>query len=282
LSDVITPETVPLPQDEPVTFESAALSGPPEVDDFGRDPAFEARALQLLEPIYRRYFRVEVRGLEHLPATGPVILVANHSGALPWDVAMLKAAVALDHPSRRALRPLIENFLFHFPFLGVALNRFGAVRACQENAEALLEAGEAIAVFPEGAKGLGKTIRKRYQLQRFGRGGFIKLALRTGAPIVPVAIVGAEETHPLLARLTRPAAPLGLPFLPVTPTFPLLGPAGLLPLPTKWTIEFAPMMGLGRNPSADELTIERLTEDVRAGIQGQLDRLTRTRRSIFG
>jgi len=278
VSDVITSETLPLP---PRPGEVSPAITPGETDAFGRDPAFAERALRLLEPVYRHYFRVEARGVENVPADGPVILVANHSGAVPWDVAMLAASTALDHPSRRVLRPLVEDFVFHFPFVGTAFNRLGAVRACQENAEALLAAGEAVAVFPEGAKGLGKSYRKRYQLQRFGRGGFVKLALRTGAPVVPVAIVGAEETHPVLARLVRPAAPLGLPFLPVTPTFPWLGALGLLPLPTKWTIEFGSPVRLDARPDADELVIGRLTEEIRAAIQGQLDRLLRGRRGIF-
>lgn len=252
-----------------------------EFDAFGREPAFEQRALELLSTIYKHYFRVEVRGIEHLPAKGPVIVVANHSGALPWDMLMLKCAVALEHPTRRSLRPLAEDFVFHFPFLGTLVNRFGAVRACPENAEALLAAGEAVAVFPEGAKGLGKPFSRRYRLQRFGRGGFVKLALRSGAPVVPVAIVGAEETYPLLARLPGALAPFGIPYLPLTPTFPFLGPLGLLPLPTKWRIEFGPAVTLDDGGRGDELSIERLTEDVRTDIQARIDRMLAQRRGPF-
>ena len=210
-----------------------------------------------------------------------MLLVANHSGSLPIDGAMLKLALALDHPAHRRLRPLAENFVFHFPFIGVLLNRFGAVRACQENAEALLREGEAVAVFPEGVKGLGKPFRKRYQLQRFGRGGFIRLALRTRTPIVPVAIVGAEETTPVIARLIRPGRSLGLPYLPVTPTFPFLGPAGLIPLPTKWTMEFGEPVVLTADAAADDLTIARLTEDIRSDIQTRLDKLLSQRSGWF-
>jgi 1-acyl-sn-glycerol-3-phosphate acyltransferase len=255
---------------------------PQSIDAFGRDPDFERRAERLLEVLYRRYFRVSVRHIENVPAGGPVLLVANHSGALPLDGAMLKLALALDHPSHRRLRPLAENFVFHFPFVGVLLNRFGAVRACQENAEALLEQGEAVAVFPEGVKGLGKPFRKRYQLQRFGRGGFIRLALRTRTPIVPVAIVGAEETTPVIARLVRPGRTLGLPYLPVTPTFPFLGPFGLMPLPTKWTIEFGEPVLLNAEGATDELTIARLTEDIRSDIQTRVDKLLSQRTGWFG
>jgi 1-acyl-sn-glycerol-3-phosphate acyltransferase len=263
---------------ELVSIQPGSLS---TIDAFGRDPDFERRAERMLEVLYRRYFRVTVRHIENVPASGPVLLVANHSGSLPLDGAMLKLALALEHPAQRRLRPLTENFVFHFPFVGVALNRFGAVRACQENAEALLRDGEAVAVFPEGVKGLGKPFRKRYQLQRFGRGGFIRLALRTRTPIVPVAIVGAEETNPVIARLVRPGRTLGLPYLPVTPTFPFLGPLGLVPLPTKWTIEFGKPVLLNADEASDDLTIGRLTEDIRGDIQARLEKLLSQRRGWF-
>lgn len=254
---------------------------PREVDRFGRDPQFEAEVLKFFERLYRNYFRVSVRGIENVPSTGPALLVANHSGALPWDSAMLKTALLLDHPEKRSLRPLSEDFVIHFPFLGMFLNRFGAVRACQENAEALLREGEVVAVFPEGTKGLGKPFRKRYRLQRFGRGGFVRLAMRTGVPVIPVAIVGAEEIHPLLTRIVRPVAPLGLPYVPVTPTFPLLGPLGLIPLPSKWMIEFGPPVYFDNDGADDELTIQRRTEDVRSDIQSRIDRMLAQRRSVF-
>jgi 1-acyl-sn-glycerol-3-phosphate acyltransferase len=282
--ELVSTEAPPAPVAEAVV-EVAAESKPalkvPEIDAFGRDADFEAKALKALEPIYRRYFRVETRGLENVPTDGPVLLVANHSGAMPWDGAMLKCALAFDHPAHRTLRPLAENLVFHFPFLGVYFNRFGAVRANQENAEALLQAGEAVAVFPEGVKGIGKPFGKRYQLQRFGRGGFVKLAVRTKTPIIPVAIVGAEETHPLLGRLTRPVSSLGLPYLPITPTFPLFGALGLLPLPTKWTIEFGQPLTIEDSQVSDELGIEKVTEDVRSDIQSRIDRLLSQRKSWF-
>lgn len=262
------------------TTSAAPASMALPIDDFGLDPAFEARALERLKPLYEKWFRVQVRGLEHVPASGRVLLVANHAGALPWDLAMLKCAVAFAHPSGRRVRPLIVDSLFHLPFVGVAANRFGAVRACQENAEALLDAGEAVAVFPEGDKGIQKPFTRRYRLQRFGRGGFVKLALRTRTTIVPVAIVGAEEVNPLLAPLRRAASALGLPFLPLTPTFPLLGPAGLLPLPAKWSIDFLPPVVLEGDP-ADELTVQRHAEDVRDQIQRRLDERVKARSNPF-
>lgn len=251
------------------------------VDAFGRDPKFEQEALRALEAVYRKWFRVEVLDIEKVPARGPIILVANHSGALPWDAVMLKCAMSLEHPVRRTVRPLVENFVAHFPFLGTMMTRFGAVRASQANAEALLSAGEAIVVFPEGAKGLGKSFRRRYRLQRFGRGGFVKLALRTNTPIVPVAIVGAEETYPLLARLPGKLSPFNIPYFPLTPTFPALGALGLVPLPSKWVIEFGDPIQLDAQGRDDELIVEKLTEDVRADIQARLDRLLTRRRRVF-
>jgi 1-acyl-sn-glycerol-3-phosphate acyltransferase len=190
-----------------------------EVDDFGLDPTYEARVRPLFDALYEHYFRIETEGLDHIPSEGRVLLIGNHSGTIPLDGVMLKTAIGREHSTRRDMRWLAEDFVFHFPFLGAFMNRIGAVRACQENAQRLLAQGNLVAVFPEGIQGIGKLYRDRYRLQRFGRGGYIKLALRTGTPIVPVAIVGAEETYPLLLKLTKLAKPLGVPFVPVTPLF---------------------------------------------------------------
>ena len=156
----------------------------------------------MLDFLCAKWFRTEVRGLEHVPAHGAGILIANHAGSLPYDSAMLLHAIRRDHPARRDVRPLVEDAVFHLPWLGPLMNRIGGVRACPENAARLLEKDELIAVFPEGVKGMSKLWRDRYRLQRFGRGGFVKLALKTGAPIIPVAVVGAEEALPLLGRVT--------------------------------------------------------------------------------
>jgi 1-acyl-sn-glycerol-3-phosphate acyltransferase len=159
------------------------------------------------------------------------------------------------------------------------------VRACQENAERLLRQETLLAVFPEGIKGIGKLYKERYKLQRFGRGGFVRLALRTRTPIVPVAIVGAEETNPMLLRLEAIAKPLGIPYVPITPTFPLLGPLGLIPAPTKWKITFGEPIVLqeGAESETDELLVARISERVRSDIQQLLDTSVRERKSvIFG
>jgi 1-acyl-sn-glycerol-3-phosphate acyltransferase len=255
-----------------------------EVDDFGFDPIYDQKARAVLEFLYTRYFRIETTGIERVPARGRCLLVANHSGTVPLDGVMIKTAVKLEHAAPRDVRWLTEDFIYHMPFLGSIMNRLGAVRACQENAERLLEKEQLCAVFPEGVKGIGKLFGERYRLQRFGRGGFIKLCLRTNTPIIPVAVVGAEETNPLLFKVEYLSKALGLPYVPVTPTFPALGPLGLLPAPTKWKIQFGEPIDFGshgREAAEDELLVGRLAERVRATIQGMLDRTVGARKSVF-
>jgi 1-acyl-sn-glycerol-3-phosphate acyltransferase len=257
------------------------------VDEFGRDPMYAARVEPLLDFLFRRYFRAEIEGLDNIPHVGRALIVSNHSGTVPYDGAMIMYAVRRDHPARREVRPLVEDFVFHFPYLGTFINRIGGVRACQENAERLLRQDQLVAVFPEGIKGIGKLFRERYRLQRFGRGGFIKLALRTDSPIIPAAVVGAEEIHPMLTRVTWLAKSVGIPYLPVTPTFPWLGPLGLVPLPTKWYLSFgAPFYfntEYGAAGADDRILVNRLSEQVRSRIQEMVDeRLAHRRSVLFG
>jgi 1-acyl-sn-glycerol-3-phosphate acyltransferase len=255
-----------------------------EVDDFGHDPVYERKVLPFFEFLYEKYFRVEVHGLENVPNEGRCLLVANHSGTIPLDGIMLRLAVRREHSLHRDVRWLAEDVIFHFPFLGSFTSRVGAVRACQENGERLLRHDALVAVFPEGMKGIGKLFKDRYKLQRFGRGGFVKLCLRTRAPIVPVAIIGGEETNPMLARVEYLTRAIGIPYFPVTPTFPALGPAGLLPAPTKWKIFFgAPidLEGYSAESAEDEVLVGRLTEQVRGSIQATLDREVAGRRSVW-
>ncbi len=245
------------------------------VDDYGRDPIYTSRIEPVLDLLTRHYFRLETTGIEHVPETGRAILVANHAGPLPYDAAVLMHLIRQEHPAHRDLRPLVEDSAYHAPYLGKLLSRIGAVRACQQNAMRLLEDDELVAVFPEGNQGSGKLFKDRYRLQRFGRGGFIKLALRARAPVVPVAIVGAEETQPVLHRFKWLSATLGFPNIPVTPTFPWLGPLGLLPLPAKWRIRFGEPLDLAGeyDPEAagDRLLVNKLADGVRSQIQGMLD-----------
>jgi 1-acyl-sn-glycerol-3-phosphate acyltransferase len=256
-----------------------------EVDEFGLDPKYESRYLPLFDFLHKVYFRVETQGTHHIPSVGRCLLVANHSGGpLPYDGIMLRTAVRREHADHRQVRWLAEDFIYYLPFIGAVMSRIGAVRACQENAERLLAKGNAVAVFPEGAKGIGKLYKDRYQLQRFGRGGFIRLCLRTQTPLVPCAIIGAEEANPMLYRIEYMTKALGVPYLPITPTFPALGPLGLLPAPTKWRIVFGERMTFdeyGPEAADDEILVGRLSERVRHTIQGMLEDALATRQSIW-
>ncbi len=254
------------------------------IDRFGFDLRYYEEIFPLARWAHDHYFRVETRGVEHIPEDGRVLVVANHSGTLPYDGCMVHATTRINHSKRRLLRPLVENFVYHMPYLGRFMARCGAVRACQENAQALLESDEAVLVFPEGVKGIGKLYKRRYRLQRFGRGGAVKLALRTGAPIVPCAVIGAEESMPLLSKVSWLARPLGLPYIPITPTLPLLGPLGLLPLPTKWWIEFAEPIDVSQyGPDAirDRVLVNKLNEQLRSTIQDMIEHRLERRHSVF-
>jgi 1-acyl-sn-glycerol-3-phosphate acyltransferase len=253
-------------------------------DDFGYDPVFTGTFMPFLEFLYSVWWRVETEGIGQVPASGPALVVANHSGVLPWDGAMINLAIRHEHPARRECRMLALDMFALMPFLAPLVAKTGGVRANQENGERLLRRGDLVAVFPEGVKGIGKPYKRRYQLARFGRGGFVRLALRTQAPIVPCAVVGAEEIHPMLANLSWLGKPLGVPYLPVTPTFPVLGPLGFVPLPTKWWLDFGdpiPVSEYGPQGAEDPILVNRLTQEVRATIQRMLDARLARRRSIW-
>lgn len=255
-----------------------------EVDDYGCDRALELSIKPLFDFLYYKYFRVTVKGIENIPHEGRALLVSNHSGVLPYDASMIKIAIYNEHPGRRELRFLVDDFVFHFPFLGTFMNRIGGVRACPENAERLLGHDELVSVFPEGIKGISKPFKERYRLQRFGRGGVIRLALKTRSPIIPVSVIGAEEIHPLVYKSSMLARPLRLPFIPVTPTFPLLGPLGAVPLPTKWTIVFGRPISFDTYAPEDQhdgILINRETERLREIIQEMIYSELKERRSIF-
>lgn len=255
-----------------------------DVDEFGFDPIAEERLRPVLDRLCKHYFRVEVDGARYLPEAGRVLMVANRAGALPWDGLVLRTALRLSRPALQPVRWLAEDSVFHYPFLGVLMNRLGAVRACPENAERLLRQDRLVAVFPEGAHGSGKLFRDRYRLKRFGRGGYVKLALKLGAPIVPTAILGAEETNPLLGRSRTLGRIVGTPYLPITPTFPWFGPAGLLPAPVKWRIvvgEPIDLSSYGPKSADDALLVHRLNEQIRAILQSLVDQAKSSRRSVL-
>ena len=267
------------------SFLMRRLEGRYEVDEFGFDADLTANALlPVLRPLYRKWFRVEVNGIEHVPAEGGALLVANHAGGLwPLDAVMTAVAVHDEHPAARFLRMLGANLLFETPGLGSLARKIGTTVACHEDAERLLAGGELLGVWPEGFKGIGKPFRERYKLQRFGRGGFVQAALRCGVPIIPVSIIGSEEIHPVLGNARLLARLLDLPYFPLTPTFPWLGPLGLVPLPSKWYIEFGSPIYLERNPEAadDAAIVFDLTDRVRETIQSTLYRLLVQRGSVW-
>jgi 1-acyl-sn-glycerol-3-phosphate acyltransferase len=241
-----------------------------EVDEFGMDEIALRRARPVLDFLFERYWRVDLAGLDNLPRQGPCLIVANRSGLLPYDGLLLCHAIERLHPAGVRPRFFVADWLMTAPFVQPVLARLGGVRACRENAARLLEAGDFVVVFPEGVKGAAKVFRERYQLKRFGRGGVIRVALESGVPLVPVGIVGAEEVHPVLFKWRVPARVLGLPYLPVTPTFPALGPLGAVPLPSKWVIRIGRPVAfddLAPDAARDELLLSRLTEDLRNEIQ---------------
>jgi len=255
-----------------------------EVDEFGLDDLVVRRSRPLLDFLFDRYWRAQLTGLENLPEQGPCLLVANRSGMLPYDGLMLSHAIEREHSSGERPRFLVADWLMQLPFVHATVAQLGGVRACRENAERLLASKRFVVVFPEGAKGAAKVFRERYRLQRFARGGVVRIALASGAPLVPVAIVGAEEVNPLLMKVGTPARSLGLPFLPVTPTFPLLGPLGLLPLPSKWVVHIGEPIALDHlepEAAADELLVSRLTEDMRSRLQTLVDAALCERESIW-
>jgi 1-acyl-sn-glycerol-3-phosphate acyltransferase len=266
-------------------FVRRRLTGDYSVDEFGYDPHFtDAIVIPALRTLLTSWFRVEVRGIENLPETGAALIVANHAGTLPLDGLMATVAVRDRHPAHRALRLLAADMVFDNPVLGPLARKAGHTLACSRDAHRLLSAGELTAVFPEGYKGLGKRFNDRYKLQRFGRGGFATAAVRTSAPIIPCSIVGSEEIYPMIGELTPLARLLGLPYFPITPLFPIAGPLGLIPLPSKWYIEFGtPISTAGFDDSAYEdpmITLE-LTDKVRETIQRNLYRVLSNRRNVF-
>ena len=268
-----------------LAFLRRRLTGEYEVDDFGYDAELTDQVLMsLLRPLYEKYFRVDVKGIENIPSEGGALLVANHSGTLPLDGLMLQVAVHDNHPAGRHLRLLAADLVFMLPVVNELARKLGHTLACTEDAERLLGDGELVGVMPEGFKGIGKPFSERYKLQRFGRGGFVSTALRRGVPIVPCSIVGAEEIYPMIGNAKTLARLLGFPYFPLTPTFPWLGPLGAVPLPTKWTIQFGepiPTDGYAAEAAEDPMLMFNLTDQVREQIQHTLYKLLVQRRSVF-
>ena len=268
-----------------LAFMRRRLTGDYPVDDFGFDPDLtENVMLAGLRPLYEKYFRIEARGLDNIPTAGGALVVANHSGTIPIDALMTQVAIYDHHPAHRHLRMLGADLVFRSPLIAPMARKTGSTLACNEDAERLLGSGELAGVWPEGFKGIGKPFSERYKLQRFGRGGFVSAALRAGVPIIPCSIVGAEEIYPIIGNVKVLARLIGFPYVPITPFFPLLGPLGLLPLPSKWIIEFGepiPTDELGPSAADDPMLVFNLTDQVREVIQQTLYKLLLARRSVF-
>lgn len=266
-----------------IAFAQDRLTGDYAVDEFGYDPEFTERLYQpLIRFLAQHWFRVEVRGVENIPTEGSVLLVSNHAGALPLDALVLQGVVH-DEIGRHP-RMLGADLVFKTPVMHDFARRTGSTVACPEDATRLLEAGEVVSVFPEGFKGLGKLYTDRYRLQRFGRGGFVATAIRTQTPIVPVSIVGSEEIFPLISTAPTIAKAFGFPYFPVTPLFPWFGVLGMIPLPSKWIIDFGEAITtdeLPRGAADDPMTVFHVTDQVRITIQNRLYRLLEDRGNAF-
>ena len=269
--------------EEVADFARSRLSGDYAIDEFGFDPEFTTKIfLPLLRPLVQSWFRVEVRGAENLPADGSALLVCNHAGTMPLD-GMVLHTVVYDEIERH-IRMLGADLVFKTPFSADLARKIGTTLACQEDAERLLASNQLVAVFPEGFKGLGKLYADRYKLQRFGRGGFVSAAIRAQVPMIPVSIVGSEEIYPLISTAPMIARALGVPYFPVTPLFPWLGVLGMIPLPSKWIIEFGEAVTTDELPPGaadDPMIVFNLTDQVRETIQHTLYSLLMQRRSAF-
>jgi 1-acyl-sn-glycerol-3-phosphate acyltransferase len=257
-----------------------------QLDDWGRSE----RVYRLMEPLlnfyYRYWFRCDVEGIEHIPATGGALLASNHSGALPPDAPMIMQAIRNEHPKPRPLYMLGENWFKGYPGVGMLANKIGLVSAHPANAHRLLhDEGKLALVFPEGQKGSRKLYWQRYKLRRFGRGGFVKTAIRAGVPIVPIAVVGAEEAMPIFAHVRALQQLTGLIYFPINHAFPHFGVfAGLMYMPAKFRIRFLePLTFDGHGPdAADDVAFVQQTADaIRARIQTSLNEMLRERKSIW-
>ncbi|KRE37461.1 hypothetical protein ASG73_07205 [Janibacter sp. Soil728] len=270
---------------ETLHFLQRRVKGDYAVDDFGFDEDFTIHTVfPVLRLLKDKWFRIEVRGIENIPADSGALLVSNHSGTVAIDSVMTQLAIHDAHPQKRFLRMLGADLVFQLPVVGDVARKTGATLASAADADRLMRGGELVGVWPEGFKGVGKPFRERYKLQRFGRGGFVSAAIKAEVPIIPCSVVGAEEVYPMIGNMKTVARLLGAPYAPITPFFPLLGPLGLIPLPSKWIIEFGEPIdtaSLGPDAADDPMLVFEITDQVRETIQQTLYSVLVTRRSVF-
>jgi 1-acyl-sn-glycerol-3-phosphate acyltransferase len=248
-------------------------------DPFGLSPEWVRNTMLPALLLYRHYFRVETFHIDRMPP-GRVLVIANHAGQLPFDGAMLQTALLLDAEPPRIARAMGEYWIPQLPLVSFAAARGGAMVGTPHNCAQMLHHGECVAVFPEGVRGMNKLFRDRYQLQRFGL-GFMRLALETHTPIVPVAIVGSEEQQPGFANLSRLARVFGMPAFPITLGFPWLGPLGMLPLPVKYRIYFGEPISFDGDADEDDAAIQERVDVVKHEITAMLKRGVAERAGIF-
>ena len=254
------------------------------VDEFGFDPQWTESFITVFKAIYRDYWRVETTGVENVPSTGRALLVSNHAGVLPWDGTMIKTAVFTEHSHPRHVRALVASQFMGMPVMSWFLRRSGQAVGHPDDTRRLLERDELVLVFPEGTRGTGKSFKDRYRLRRFGRGGFVATAIRAGAPIIPVSVVGSEEIYPMIGDLGPVAKFFGLPYFPVTPFWPWLGPLGMIPLPSKWRIQFHAPVDVSELPpgsAGDQHLVMSIADEVRDVIQRGIYDNLKLRRGVF-
>jgi 1-acyl-sn-glycerol-3-phosphate acyltransferase len=244
------------------------------VDPYGFDVDYLTSAIAPLLWLYRRYFRVETHGIDNVPSEGRVLLVANHSGQLPFDAAMIDIALLIDRDPPRATRALVDTWVPTLPFVSTFMARCGQIVGTPENCRRLLAADECLLVFPEGTRGLGKPFSERYRLQAFGH-GFMRMALESDAPIVPIGVVGAEEQAPQVLDVKPLARLLGFPYLPITPT---LIP---LPFPVRYHLHFGEPMRFTGSPDDEDAVLEEKVAKVKSAVAGLLARGLEQREHVF-
>lgn len=274
---------VHLPVDRSVAGrEDPARRG--DVDEWGRSEHMRELARKLYDPVYRSWFRAEWEGLEKIPTQGGALLVANHAGAIPSDAPVIMHGIETE--LERPVYGLADHLFKAIPVVGTLWSRVGGVVAHPDNAYRLLRDKRALVlVFPEGTKGTGKHVSERYRLHRFGRGGFVEIAMKAGVPIIPIAVVGSEEAMPIIAKINPLAKALNLPYVPITPQMLALGPLGLMaPLPAKFRLRVLDPIHFDVPPDQERYSKSRVmdaADDIRQRIQDQLFEMIRTRRSIW-
>jgi len=278
-STAVVPIRVPSGRDD--ALEDPRLS---DVDEWGRSERFRALARTLYEPVYSKWFRVRWEGLEKIPDEGGALLVANHAGAIPSDAPVIMHGI--EKELGRPVYGLADYFFRTIPVVGTLWARGGGVSARPANAYRLLkEQGQLVLDFPEGTKGPSKSFTDRYQLRRFGRGGFVEIAMRAGVPVIPIAVTGSEETMPVVFRIPAVAKLLGLPYFPVTANLIALGPLGVLvPFPAKFTLRVLDPVSFDVPPDQERYSRSRVMDEaerIRTLIQECVYDMLGSRRSVW-